>query len=534
MNLEQSRKELIRNSPRILNSLLGVTLLGLTAFDTRTSQYPISSEQQSTPASEFTIKNGRLMRGNNPDFIRTGWAFINFGPHDKPVTERCAVIQQSTQELIECMDHGQENFNAIVNYPKKLKELGFNAMEVVISPDQFDPKAEGRITDPRALENLNRLIEAISREDMLLSLRFVNYTHDAGGPSREFYRKYPDAIALNEKGNKVYGSPYRTTFPGTRPGINEIDKYKPVISIYNENFLQYNRDFIVNVLRSIDTSRLVLVGAGAESSYSASADPENPSVLNNMIDFSDAAKKVYEQKGGVWPPADIHNPYSRWNIFRAEYLAEFEINNARIIKSVVGDKSLIATGHLVAPGDVYRKGNSLRYLEHLSELDDGSEKLIDVIELNWSGPGVEDLLLRLGEKGGSALDNFKVVNSRRSRKWLSTEHMTYVPDGSKQGDIGAALDYALTYHGRGFIKIFNTRPVQEDFNHVGAYDPTGKTTYGNSWTIIGSDWQVKRPDEDLLKKAEGQNTPMSYWTQMALTGKQRIYLPVLAKQSSLP
>ncbi len=278
-------------------------------------------------SSDWTIRDGRL-------HVDGRWVFLKIGKPLRKFSDPAAC-----EKLIADLD--------------TLQAKGFNTLELNCYWHHFDTDADGTIDV--SLEPLARLIDAINAKGMFPCLSVETYGVGGGKIPDPFWKRHPDAIAINADGQEArdleYG--FKTAVP----------------SLFSAAYLQASRAFI-RALVAYSKTFYFLDGGHQD------------------IDYSPHAKQAYAAwmekqglDGPAWPEAfPVPGEFRSdpiWLRFRAESLADWVNGDAAAFRDVAGKDAYVAvdyleTGNATMPR---RNGDSVRFLEALT--------CADIIQVNW-------------------------------------------------------------------------------------------------------------------------------------------------------
>lgn len=281
-----------------------------------------------------------------------------------------------------------------------MQEKHFGAVELNCYWHQFDFNGDGRVDV--SLKPLNRLIDAIYDRGMCPCLSVETYAVGGGRLPAGFWDRYPDADAIDPSGHPVSDTEYGF---GSR-----------VVSIFHEGYRETARAYIRDLASGIDTKKILWFETTVEPQYMGTIS----------LCYSDAARAEYAKwraANGIDDPASempegfpipqefIENP--TWNLFRAQFLAEWINGDAAAWRSVAGEDAYVAVDYLDASEGSMRNrcGNPEAFLTALT--------CPTVIQINWTW--------HLGEKhiNQKAYDRVHRVMAETGRNWAVSEHMTF-------------------------------------------------------------------------------------------------------------
>ena len=289
-----------------------------------------------------------------------------------------------------------------------LKARHYTAVEMTCYWHHFDPDGDG--VPEKTLRHLNRYIDAIYAKGMCPCLGVETYAVGGGAIPEGFWDRYPDAYAVDDKGNRVSDTEYGF---GTK-----------VISIFHEGYRETVHRFIREIASGVDTGKILY--------YETTVEPQYMGSIN--LCYSESARKEYaswRKENGIDDPASempevfpiprafVTNPV--WNRFRAQFLAKWVSEDAAAFRSVAGENAYVAADYLDATESsmMARCGDPVEFLRHLEG--------IDIIQVNWTWHLVEK---HINQK---AFDRVHQVMEETGRKWAVSEHMTF--NGSDFNDL---------------------------------------------------------------------------------------------------
>ena len=347
-------------------------------------------------SSEWTIRDGRL-------HVDGRWVFLKIGKPLRKFSDPTAC-----EKLVADLD--------------TLQAKGFNALELNCYWHHFDTDADGIID--ASLKPLSHLIDAIHAKGMFPCLSVETYGVGGGKVPDPFWKRHPEAIAINADGQEArdieYG--FKTAVP----------------SLFNAAYLQASRAFIRALVAGLPHQKILFYETTVEPQFMGHQD----------IDYSVNAKQAYAAwlarqglTGPAWPDAfPVAGEFRSdpiWLRFRAESLADWVNGDAAAFRDVAGADAYIAvdyleTGNATMPR---RNGDSVRFLEAVT--------CADIIQVNrhW----------RTDLKGPNECAYRTVwdVKERLGRPWAISEHMTLNGSDYDPADVPAMLRNALA-QGTGF------------------------------------------------------------------------------------
>ncbi|HSV72305.1 MAG TPA: beta-galactosidase [Chthonomonadales bacterium] len=297
-----------------------------------------------------------------------------------------------------------------------LRAKHYNTIEINCYWHHFDRDGDGE--PDVSLAPLRRLVDAIHAAGMYPCLSVETYGVGGGALPEGFWRRHPDAVAVNAQGRRVTDTEY---------GFGSI-----VPSLHHVAYRETVHRFIRAMTRGIDHRKILWFETTVEPQY----------IGNQPIDYSESARRAYSAwlarrglRGPAFPdrlPApDSFVRDATWNRFRAEALAEWVNGDAAAFRSVAGRDAYIAVDYLETAGPemVFRNGDSLVFLENLTSAT--------VIQVNWHW--------HLGTRSPNELAyrNLREVMARTRRRWAISEHMTLNGSDFQPQEVPALLRATL-------------------------------------------------------------------------------------------
>ena len=322
----------------------------------------------------WKIENGKF-------YIGGVWKFLKIA---KPLRDFSSASQ--VDQLIADLD--------------KLWNKYYNTIEINCYWHQFDTNGDG-IPD-KSLEPLNKLINAIYAKGMYPCLSVETYSVGGGQIPAGFWSIYPDAYAIDDKGNKVNDTEYGF-------GSN-------VVSIFHPGYRETTHTFIKSLANAIDTKKILY--------FETTVEPQYMGTIN--LCYSENAKNEYKNwrtNNHITDPASempVSFPISSqfltnetWNKFRAQFLAKWINDDAAAYREIAGSKAYVAVDYLDAGENeqVRRDGSPVEFLTHLSA--------INIIQVNWSW------YFPTNSPNQKAYDRVWKVIIDSKRDWAVSEHMTF-------------------------------------------------------------------------------------------------------------
>lgn len=370
-------------------------------------------------SNDWVIRDGRLFVNGTWTFLKIGKPLLNFA---KPAD--CVRLEKELDRL-----HAK----------------GFNALELTCYWHHFDHDGDGDLDE--SLEPLAALIDAIHAKGMFPCLGVETYGVGGGKLPEAFWKRHPDAVAVNAAGDEVRDVEYG--FGSTVP------------SIFHEPYRAAVHRFIRSLVSGLPHGQILHYETTVEPQFMGRQD----------LDFSPPARQAYESwlaanalDGPPWPEARpveaafLAHPV--WLRFRAESLADWVNKDAAAFRAAAGQDAYVAVDYLeTCAGNMPRRtGNSVRFLESLTGAD--------IIQVNWHW--------HLGKREGNACAyaNVRDVMRRMKRPWAISEHMTLNGSDFKPEDVPALLRHALA-EGTGY---------GWEFVNVAASTRAAFALYNDDWT----------------------------------------------------
>jgi hypothetical protein len=261
-----------------------------------------------------------------------------------------------------------------------------------------------------------------------------------------FWRRHPDAVAVNAQGHKVNDTEYG--FGSTVPTIHSPE-YRRIVHTY-----------IRAIAKAVDHRKVLWFETTVEPQY----------IGNQPIDYSGHARRAYAEwlkRNGLSGPAFperlpapdsfVNDP--TWNRFRAESLSDWVGEDAAAFRSVAGRGAYVAVDYLETGGPEMRNrnGDSRIFLEHL--------RGITVIQVNWHW--------HLGTRRTNevAYRNVRAAIDK-GRQWAVSEHMTLNGSDFRPAEASALLRSTLR----------NGSGLGWEFVNVGPGTRDPFTVYNDDWS----------------------------------------------------
>jgi len=358
------------------------------------SDYP-APEVEKNPVVDYTkweIKDGKF-------FLDGKWVFLKIG---KPLINYADAAK--VDELISKLE--------------TYRQMHFKAIEINCYWHQFDFDGDGTIDV--SLDPLNRMIEAVYKKGMYPCLSVETYSVGGGQMPKGLFDRYPDAYAIDYKGETVKDTEYKTQ--------------QQVVSLFHQGYRDSVHEYIKNLAKGIDTRHILWFETTVEPQYMGSI----------ALCYSESARKEYNKwreangisgdempKGFPIPNSFVEN--ETWNKFRAQWLAKWVNEDAAAWREIAGTKAYVAVDYLeTAGGEMFRRnGDSKEFLRNLT--------CANIIQVNWHWG------LYSHAPNMVAYDNVHEINEQYSRNWVIAEHMTFNGDdyNFKQSEVEAVLENTL-------------------------------------------------------------------------------------------
>lgn len=352
------------------------------------------------------LYKGRLYVDGKYTFLKTGKPLRNFGSKK------------------ECERFIAEDLPVI-------KKKGFNNLVLNCYWHQFDSDGNGTIDVDTA--PLRAVIDKINELGMFASIAVETYGVGGGTIPKQFFKKFPNAIAIDSTGKKCVDDEY---------GMGTV-----VPSLFDKNYLKVARLYIANLARALSDKDILNFESTVEPQY----------IGNKTLDFSPAARKAYReyiQKNSI-PAADMPEEYpvSRefldspvFRIFLAENLGDWVSQDIKAFKDAYKKPVFAAVDYLDALEETMpnRMGNPEIFLASLKD--------VQIIQVNWSWH------LATRSPNAKAYARVRAVNRILNRNWAISEHMTLNGSDFKGPETAALLKNTIkssTNYGWDFTDIFN-------------------------------------------------------------------------------
>ena len=324
--------------------------------------------------TKWSIHDGKFYLDGKWTYIKTAKPLVNYGTKDG-----CERVKNALETL---------------------RGKYYNAIALNCYWHHFDTDGDGNIDV--SLDPLRDLIETIYKMGMYPCLSVETYSVGGGTIPEGFWTRYPDAYAVDDKGQKVSDTEYGF---GTK-----------VISIFHEGYRETVHKYIKNLVSGLPHEKILY--------YETTVEPQYMGSIN--LCYSDNARKEYNKwraANGITDAASempetfpIPNAFvvnETWNKFRAWFLAKWVNEDAEAYRSVAGKNAYIATDYLDATESTMRArcGNPEEFLRNLSGPN--------IIQVNWHWHLTE------GKPNQKAYDRVYKIKNETKRDWVVTEHMTF-------------------------------------------------------------------------------------------------------------
>ncbi len=334
------------------------------------------------PINQNPIVDYNLWKIENGKFYLDGeWKFLKIA---KPLRDFSSAA--SVNQLIADLDI--------------LREKYFDVIEINCYWHHFDMDGDGEID--KSLAPLNKLIDAIYEKGMYPCLSVETYSVGGGQIPKGFWDIYPDAYAIDDKGNKVKDTEYGF-------GTN-------VVSIFHPGYRETVHKYIKNLAAGVDTKKILYFETTVEPQYMGSI---NLCYSNNArTEYDDWRKKnnITDKESEMPDSFPISGSFitnETWNKFRAQFLAKWINDDAAAYREIAGADAYIAVDYLDAgeTEQVRRDGNPIEFLTHLTAAN--------IIQINWSW------YFPTNSVNQKAYDRVWEVIDNTGRDWAVSEHMTF-------------------------------------------------------------------------------------------------------------
>lgn len=322
----------------------------------------------------WEIKNGKF-------FLNGNWVFLKIAKPLRNFTQEAAV-------------------NKLIKELDILKEKKYNTIEINCYWHHFDLDGDGKIDV--SLEPLNKLIDSIYKKGMFPCLSVETYSVGGGQIPAGFWKIYPDAYCVNEKGQRVTDTEY---------GFNH-----DVISIFHEGYRHTVHSFIKNLAGGIDTKKILYFETTVEPQFMGEVNICYSTHAKSEYTKWRAANNVTDAKSEFplsFPMPKTFVDNAMWNKFRAQFLAKWVNEDAEAYREIAGKDAYVAVDFLDADEKttIRRNGNPIEFLSHL--------RSANIIQVNWSW------YFSSNSPNQKAYDRVHQVMNQQKRDWAITEHMTF-------------------------------------------------------------------------------------------------------------
>lgn len=358
----------------------------------------------------------------------------------------------------------KEEVDQLINDLDLLRSKNYSCIEINCYWHHFDTDGDG--VPDTSLEPLKKLVDSIYAKGMYPSLSVETYSVGGGNIPSGFWQKYPDAYAINAKGERVNDLEY---------GFNT-----KVVSIFHSGYKEAAQTFIQSLAEAIDTKKVLY--------FETTVEPQYMGTIN--LDYSQSAKEEYnkwlqenniEDTGAKMPDSfPIPNSFimsNIWNKFRAQFLAKWVNDDAAAYREIAGESAYVAVDFLDADETttIRRNGNPVEFLSNLTAPN--------IIQVNWHW------YFPSNEPNQKAYDRVWGVMRERKRDWAVSEHMTF--NGS---------DYVRYTDAELKQILFNTLKQGTRFG----WEFVNVGNSKSSFSLYNEDWTPKR----VIKIVDGN---WDYW-----------------------
>ncbi|MBR1574949.1 MAG: hypothetical protein IJ654_00705 [Bacteroidales bacterium] len=280
-----------------------------------------------------------------------------------------------------------------------LQAKHYNAVSLNCYWNHFDLDGDGSIDVP--LEPLRNLIEEIYARGMYPCLSVETYSVGGGRIPDGFWEKWPDAYAINDKGQAITDTQYGF---GTK-----------VVSIFHQGYRDAVHRYIRELANAVDTRKILYFETTVEPQYAG----------DQYLCYSESARREYalwlKEKGITNPDAAMPQgfpipqefiQYKTWNKFRAQFLARWVNEDAAAWRSVAGEHAYVAVDYLdgAESSMMARDGNPEEFLRALT--------CANIVQVNWHWDG------GTRKPNQKAYDRVWKIRRETGRDWAVSEHMT--------------------------------------------------------------------------------------------------------------
>lgn len=336
-----------------------------------------------------------------------------------------------------------------------LQDKQYNCIELNCYWYMFDHDGDG--VPDESLAPLNKLIDAIAARGMFPCLSVETYGVGGGQIPAGFWKKHPDAIAIDSNGKPVKDDEY---------GVMSA-----VPSLFSPAYLEASRNYIRNLTRGVPHEKLLYFEATVEPQYMG----------NHALDFSADAKVAWHDwlaKNKLDGPDGVDQfPVKKeflndptWNRFRAEHLADWINGDAQAYRDVAGKDAWLAVDYLETCGRDMRNrnGDSDIFLAHLSSPN--------IIQVNWHWNAAKHA------PNQCAYDHVYKAMHEQHRDWAISEHMTINDSDYSLADMPNLLRNTIrqsTRFGWEFVDVGASKAPFSLYNEDWSPKPTMKVIDDN-------------------------------------------------------
>lgn len=290
--------------------------------------------------------------------------------------------------------------NQLINDLEILRSKYYNTIELNCYWHHFDTNGDG--VPDKSLDPLSKLVDAIYEKGMYPCLSVETYSVGGGQIPDGFWSIYPDAYAIDDKGNKVNDTEYGF-------GTN-------VVSIFHSGYRENAHTFIKSIAKGIDTKKVLY--------FETTVEPQYMGTIN--LCYSDNAKTEYAKwrtdNGIIDTESEMPSSFpiptnfinnNIWNKFRAQFLAKWVNDDATAYREIAGEGAYVAVDYLDAgvTEQIRRDGDPIEFLTHLTAPN--------IIQINWTW------YFPTNSINQKAYDRVWGVINNTDRDWAVAEHMTF-------------------------------------------------------------------------------------------------------------